>query len=54
MQELSISEIEAVSGSGFWSDLGLAMGTLWGMGTNMQTSIDQIENPMLSIMSMGA
>lgn len=54
MQELSVAEVEAVSGAGFWSDLGHAVGTLWGMGTNMQTHIDELGNPMLGAMSMGA
>ena len=54
MNELSAIEIEAVSGAGFFSDLGEVVGTAWGMGTAMQMSIDEIGNPMLGAMSSGA
>lgn len=54
MRELRWSEIEAVSGAGFWEHLGYVVGKLTAMGTEMQQHIDSTENEMLGGMSQGA
>lgn len=54
MRELTTSEIEHVSGAGFWADVGAALGFLHGSATQMQQKIDSTENIMLGAMSQGA
>lgn len=43
MKELTTSEIEHVSGAGFWADVGAALGFLHGSATQMQQQIDSTE-----------
>ena len=54
MQELNFNEINEVSGSGFWSSVGYAFGTVMGAGTATQGKISGMDNMMLNAMSYGA
>lgn len=54
MRELDIREIEFVSGAGFFTDIGYAIGKLAAWGAKMQQHIDSTGNEMLGAMSQGA
>ena len=54
MRDLIVTEIECVSGAGFWADVGKALGFLHGSATQMQEKIDSSGNIMLGAMSQGA
>lgn len=54
LQELSMYEIEEISGSGFFADIAFALGFAVGAGAKTQKRIESYDNYMLSAMQYGA
>lgn len=54
MNELNFEEIKQVSGAGFFSRLGNAVGAVFGGGAAMQQSVNNLDDIMLGAMQYGA
>lgn len=54
VEELSIEDMEQVSGGSLASDVGSWLGSIIGTGAKVMSNIDAMENPMLGAMQYGA
>jgi hypothetical protein len=54
IQELTLDEVDQVSGAGLAEALGYVIGLAMGAGATMQQSIDATANPMLGALQYGA
>lgn len=54
MQQLTMYEIDEVSGAGFFADIGYILGFTVGAGAKTQKRIESYDNYMLSAMQYGA
>jgi hypothetical protein len=54
IQQLTLEEVDQVSGGGFFAALGYVLGYATALGAATQQAIDRMDNPMLGAMQYGA